>query len=342
MYKKVFLSSLLLLSFQEIQAQPFELTPVVGRNFFDSDTALKNANFFGIRATQYINCNNAIQLGYDHINSADYKSNVTTYNNRSLDRTIINPSSRTQDNNYNSGTNGSTNIDRYFINGVHDLYLPNPNIRPFVFAGLGYENVEHETNNLKSQGFFDAGAGLKIPFADNVNLYSEAKAIKKFDDSSLDFALALGVGFAFGQTISSAPATFVQSSSPEIEMLPQSTPVSVEPTTIVAQEPQIISNSVESVEEAQPIIVQEQTPAYDGEYYIQLAAIFHSNIHDDDNIINAIQDSGEPFSIKDAIISGRHAKLLLAGPYMSHQDAQSILPQMRTIQRGAFIKRIEN
>ncbi len=54
MYKKVFLSSILILSFSQIQANQLEITPVVGKNFFDSDTALKNANFFGIRATQYI------------------------------------------------------------------------------------------------------------------------------------------------------------------------------------------------------------------------------------------------------------------------------------------------
>ncbi len=258
-----------------------------------------------------------------------------------MDRSIINPSSESQNSNYSA--NGSTNIDRYFINGVHDVYLQNPNIRPFVFAGFGYENVEHETSRLKSQAFFDAGAGVKVPFADNINLYSEAKAIKKFDDSSLDFALALGVGFVFGQTISSSlPVAFVQPSVQNVEILPENdTVITKEPTTIV-QQVQPLNDTITVQEDQQLVEIQEQTPVYEGEYYIQLAAVFHSNIDDDDQIINAIQNRGEPFSIKDAEISGKNAKLLLAGPYLSYEDAKSVLPKMKKIQRGAFIKRIEN
>ncbi len=336
MYKKIFLSSFLIFGLQQLNAQPLELTPVIGKNFFDSDTTLKNANFFGIRASQYISCDTALQFGYDRISSADFKHGSAYYDERSLNaNTEDNSNNNTPENGYTQNSSQTqkqdTDIDRFFVNVLQDMYFPNPNIQPFIFAGLGYERVDQETNRLKSQGFVDAGAGLKIPFADNVHLYSAAKVLKKFDDSSLDIAIALGLGFTFGQTIANAPVVF-HPTQEVVELQPES-------TSIIVQEPQ--QESI--VKEAQPVIIQNDTASLAGEYYVQLAATFHSELENSNNhYIQALKETGEPFRIKNAMIHGQPAQLLLAGPYMSYQDARSALPQMRRIERGAFVKHIRD
>jgi len=78
--------------------------------------------------------------------------------------------------------------DRYYVD-------------PYLFAGLGYEYVDGSRKGFESQFFAQAGAGLKYPINNTLNLVTEFKALQIFDDHQNDenneFALLIGVSMPF-------------------------------------------------------------------------------------------------------------------------------------------------
>jgi hypothetical protein len=206
---------------------------------------------------------------------------------------------------------GNTDLHQFYINGVHELNTQFQELKPYVYGGFGYEHVTEEKNGLESQGFFDAGAGLKYRITDNINLISDIQAIKKFDDKSLDFLGSVGIGFLFGDSIKQAPEAFVQIQTDEMTLQPK--PIQMLPVTPVAE---------------------------DG-YYIQMAAAFKSELEKDcKHYIHEIHKAGFNHTVKDTTIRNKPVSLLLVGPYVSKADAKDDLRKLREIEQDAFIKHI--
>ena len=215
-----------------------------------------------------------------------------------------------------SSKSASTDIDRFYINGLHNITTNYSRLTPYVYAGFGYERVENEYNDLKSQGFFDAGLGLKFGITDRVSVLADVQGIKKFRDNDLDVLASLGLGFFFGGASQVAPETEVTEVTPEPRR--EITIVKVKPSTTTV----------------------EALPA--GDYYIQLAAAFNSDIEKGCHFTDELKKDGIDYQVKYITIKGKNASVLVTGPYASKEDAKEELFKIRKISKDAFVRTIRD
>lgn len=103
---------------------------------------------------------------------------------------------------YESGQ--ETKIIRGALNGVYTFDAVS-SIVPFAKCGFGFEKVTNSIPSVRDGLFLDAGAGLKVPFTENLALKAEAiymaKAAKNnagHADSNL--VAMVGLTFTFGDT----------------------------------------------------------------------------------------------------------------------------------------------
>ena len=150
----------------------YEVTPVIGYNIAEGNIELKDQWLIGAE----------LQLNDTNL---PFKPELSVlYTNADYDKSAY----------------GSTNIYRILLNGVYEFDKIDTMI-PFAKAGIGYEtmSVSHEENY--NSPFIDAGAGVKIPFTENLALKLEAVYMVKHNDSRWDNNLAFlaGLNFAFGK-----------------------------------------------------------------------------------------------------------------------------------------------
>lgn len=349
---------------------------MAGYNFTEDSGALDDAATAGIRYNKNIAPNTYIQLGYDRVFNSDYRKH-----NRATAKGVRSVSGDNDSSNDN-GTNGSvsnssaqiagTQLDRFYLNGLYEFCDENKLI-PYVFAGLGYENVRHEAYDLESGGFFDAGAGLKYQLNENLNLITEAKALKKFDNDDLDIVAGLGLGIMFGAAaIQTAPISeieTIQSATPDVmpSIIPAVAPLAtynaitppgpssayddldVVPieeegrfkTRAVFNEPSRSYNNFDVVPIEEEGRYNSRAMVNDGSYYIQVAALF-DGYRGDLSYSRKLDAAGLDHQLKNTTVSGRDVKLLLVGPYSSKTEAKVDLRRVRNIEKGAFIKKIES
>lgn len=351
-----------------------------GYNFTESSSALDDAAVAGIRYNKNIAPNTYIQLGYDRVFNADYRNfnSADTRNSRSVSgggATNENENengngkgSGSGDNGTDIGSNGnsalqsaSTQLDRFYLNGLYE-FCGEKKLTPYIFAGLGYENVRHESSDLESGGFFDAGAGVKYPINEDLNFITEAKALKKFDNNDLDIIAGIGIGMIFGAAVTqSAPTpetkrqhtvisantlqpplaterqTASLSSYDNLDVVPIASNSSFK-TRAVLNEPSqnYDSYDVVPIEERGQYISNSVERSED--YYIQIAALFNSNA--DSSYLQKLDNIGLNHQLKETTIRGKKVKLLLVGPYNSRADAKADLNSAKSIEKSAFVKKI--
>lgn len=361
-----------------------------GYNFTQDSNALDDAAVAGIRYNKNIAPNTYIQLGYDRVFNSDYRNHNNRVNTRSTRSVSGDTGSNGNGNDNNGNGNGnnngsdidsngdnasnnasqsaSTQLDRFYLNGLYEFCGENKLI-PYIFAGLGYENVRHESYNLESGGFFDAGAGLKYPLNDDLNLITEAKALKKFDNGDLDIVAGLGIGMMFGAAatqIAPTPAIEAQHSVPDVipSLIPSVAPLATyTETTIPTPSSNYDNLDVVPIEEKRSFktraILNEPSHAYNnydvvpieeeskytsttvvnnGNYYIQIAALFNST--GDLAYFKKLDNAGLNHQLKDTTVRGKDVKLLLVGPYNSMAEAKADLSNAKSIEKGAFVKKI--
>ncbi len=226
--------------------------------------------------------------------------------------------SSNQDQSLNS-TYASTDIDRFYINGLHHINTKYCRLKPYVYAGFGYERVEDEYAGLNSQGFFDAGLGLKYALSRNINVLADVQGVKKFDNYDLDVLASVGIGYLFGGMSQTAPETKVL-------------PISAAPrnVTVVKVAPTVITETEQVSEVMAPV----------GEYYVQLATTFTTDMQNGCKYIDQLKDRGIDYDIRYTTIKGKNAQILVVGPYSSIAEAKENLSMLKKISRNAFIKRI--
>lgn len=219
----------------------------------------------------------------------------------------------------NSSKSKSTDIDRFYINGLHNINLEYNRLTPYVYAGFGYERVDDEFNDYKSQGFFDAGMGLKFSINNKVSLLADIQGIKKFRDNDLDLLASIGLGFFFGADHQIAP-----------EVKAVTTPKPVREVTVIKVKPKAVSSAE---------VIQPALPA--GEYYIQLAAAFKTDLETGCHYTDELQKEGIDYDIKYTTIRGKNASILVVGPYNSKEEAKEDLAKIRKISKNAYIRKIK-
>jgi hypothetical protein len=355
-----------------------------GYNFTEDDGALDDAATIGIRYNKNVAPNTYVQLGYERVLNADYKKgakkvkrSVTDDYGNGGSGTGTGTSGTGGDNAGSNGTGsgnerptpntastkksaGGTQLDRFYLNGMYE-FCGASKLTPYLFGGLGYENVRHESSTLESGGFVNAGAGLKYQIGENLNLLTEAKALKKFDNDDLDIVAGVGIDMIFG-----AAAT---------QMVPVSEFEIAQPAVVPSIVPAVVPSIVPAdAPLATPVVVQQSVPAYNpmyenldvvtidnegedsinsrrtshrsynsngGDYYIQVAALFKNN-GANSKYFRKLDAQGLNHQLKSTTVRGKNINLLLVGPYSSKAEANADLGKVRSVERGAFIKRVKS
>lgn len=205
--KKLLLIPALLGTMAMASDAQYEITPVIGYNVAEGNLNLENEILTGIEA-QYTGCKLPIKPEFSALYSGGVESDD------------LNPSNK-------------TNILRLALNGVYNL-PETGNLIPFVKAGFGYETMNRHFADNSDGAFVDAGAGVKIPFTEDLALKLETIYMLKRNQGSAggtwgdsNLALLAGLNFAFGQKAATEPTPVAE---------PEPTPV-VEPEPATEPEP---------------------------------------------------------------------------------------------------------
>jgi len=228
--------------------------------------------------------------------------------------------------NLSNSSAGDTDINRFYINGLHNIHTRYSRLTPYVYGGFGYEHVSDELKDNDSQGFFNAGGGLKYNLTNRFNLLADVQGIKKFSNHDLDILGSIGIGFLFGNAFQPAPEAIVASGLEDV------TPVApVRKVTVVQVAPQPM---------AEPVIQEAIAPM--GEYYVQMAAGFKTDMETGCKHTRDLRNAGIDYDIKYTTIRGKNAAIVVVGPYETKQEAKSHLKELRKYSKDAFVKRIKN
>ena len=156
----------------------YQVTPYVGYNFNDSNSELKDHLGVGISLDTFLNERYGIRLGFENWFNSKYKG-------------------------YPSSTGmKNTDVYRYYVNGVinaNDVFQTYFDVAPYLFGGIGYENVDKACIGEESQGFTNVGLCIRFPLNEDISIVSEAKAIQKWKNKDVDIVGNIGVGYSFGQ-----------------------------------------------------------------------------------------------------------------------------------------------
>ncbi len=225
----------------------------------------------------------------------------------------------------------STDIDRFYINGLHNITTNYNRLTPYVYAGFGYERVDKEYNDYRSQGFFDAGMGLKFGINDRVSLLADLQGIKKFRDNDLDILASIGLGFFFGADHQAVPEKIVEPATPVVAPKREVTIIKVHHNNITVAPKEV---------KEEPMTIKEKATGK-GSYYIQLETAFKTDIEKDSPYVKKLKKEGIDYDIKYVTVKGKNAARLVTGPYSSKAEAKEELAKMREISKGAFIVKIK-
>ena len=202
MKKIILIPALLLSSLAFATDYNYEVTPVVGYNFAQKQTALDNNELYG-GEIQYNGFSSPIkpELSFLYSPSVDF------------DTTRLNAETG------KSYTSAKSDIFRTAINGVYE-YDKFTNFIPLAKAGLGYEEMADTFSgkNINS-AFADFGVGAKIPFTKQIALKLEALYMLKNNKHDWDNNLALlaGLNIAFGSKASPVVEKTVE---PDLNVIP--------------------------------------------------------------------------------------------------------------------------
>ena len=298
----------------KLQAQPTEVILQVGENITDADSLMKNATLLGIRVNHYFRTNDALMLGYDYISNAKFSAKAYEHPEKIPEGYILNPA-------YREPT--ESDADRFYLNILHNFHLEQNNLLLFAFGGLGYERILENCEGLKSQGFINAGGGFKNEIAPNILFTAEANLLQKFDWDHYDLSLSLGIGYIFNHH-NITPADPISELTAMDKVTPKPKKVIIIKNPDVLQINQSIKTKI--------TVKTSHTPIHNEHFYVQLAAVSHVN----PAYLKKLQNMGESYQLK----KRNGVTLLLAGPYKSYHIAKIKAQKLKSIDKGAFVKKM--
>ena len=162
----------------------YEISPVIGYNVPEGNLNLDNDIIGGVEV-QFNGLDSAIKPELFILHSNGVKSeNLAASEVNSADK---------------------TNITRVGVNGVYE-FTESTAVIPFAKAGVGYETMSQSVTNNSDGAFVDAGAGVKVPFTENLALKLEALYMLKYNDNSAggnwgdsNLAVLAGLTYSFGK-----------------------------------------------------------------------------------------------------------------------------------------------
>jgi len=188
MMKRAWMTSALLAAQIAAASQyNFEVSPVVGIGIPEGNILLENETIIG----------GEIQI--NNLFSFPIKPELSAYYATDTDYSYEPPAPTPPLFLSPADMSASTNIWRLGMGAVYD-YTEEGRFRPFAKIGAGYENMSDPLYGNKNGAYGDVGAGVKIPFGEQVALKLEAIYMLKPNGGRYDsnlLALA-GLSFAFG------------------------------------------------------------------------------------------------------------------------------------------------
>ena len=306
-----FMLSAIFLIVSSLGAYPTQFIFSLGKNYPGSKSILENAALMGVRITHYFAEKSALRLGYEHICQSDFKYDPNK------DETpppgyILNPDYKAPDNSH---------LDRFYLNAQYDFTIPLTIIDAYVFGGLGYERIYEEVKDLDSQSFVNAGVGLQTHIQQNLLLTAELNHIQKFDCDLHDTTVSVGLGYI----IDGKGYTTIQKSTktPTITPKPAAQTVTVQPAPTLHPKLKRIPKIKDT---------KNNFPSSYVKYYVQLAAAQHLN----KAYIKKLKLLEEPYTLK----KQNGVTLLLAGPYKNYRTAKIKSIKLKSIDEGAFVKKL--
>ncbi|GEM_PF-5040241 len=309
-HPKLILSAILLIV-SSLGATPTQFIFSMGKNYPDTHSILDNAALLGVRVTHYLTPSTALRLGYQHVCESDFKYNPDK-DNTPPPGYILNPDYKAPD---------SSHLDRFFLNAQYDFTIPLTIVEAYVFGGLGYERVYQEVEDLDSQSFVNAGAGIQAHIRQNILFTAELNYIQKFDCDLHDTTVSVGLGYI----IDGKGYTTVR--TPEEVTTPTPKPSA---QTIAIQPAQTLQTKLKRIPKIKD--TAHDTATDNAKYYVQLAVATHPN----PDYIRKIKLLQEPYVLK----KQNGITLLMAGPYKDYRTAKIKSVKLKSIDEGAFVKKL--
>ncbi len=157
----------------------YSVTPMFGgveplnKEFLDDSTSL------GARLGYNIDEKQTLELGYDFMDSIDYRR--------------VTPG---QD----------TDSHQFSLNYLYHFLDSNDRVRPYLLAGLGAQDFTNNKAGLKDGGIGNLGLGLKVLITEALALRLEARDFIRFDDGGHTLAYTAGLAIPFGKVEKETPA----------------------------------------------------------------------------------------------------------------------------------------
>ena len=177
MKKLLLIPALMLGSMALANDYAYEISPMVGYNMAEGNVGIKgDDHFLG-----------GVELQYN-LPDSHFSPEFSVLYSPSVDN--------------DNGTD--TSVTRALLNGVYSFDAMN-SVVPFVKAGAGYEFVGNDANQNDLDGIaLDAGAGVKVPFTQNLAFKAEAMYIAKVGQNhnaraDNNLLVLAGLNYAFGE-----------------------------------------------------------------------------------------------------------------------------------------------
>lgn len=320
-----------------VYAVKIEVMPTVGKAFKAEDDKLKDDEIlYGIRGTIFLNDEVGIQAAFE----ASTSNEVGSVAQRAL--------------------GAKTDIERVSANIVYEKNT-GTRIRPYGIIGIGNESTHGliaPASNQGSQGFIQAGAGLKFGLTKRVDLVTEAKWMRKLSNNDDDIIATIGLGVNTGSTKTAAQVPSVQATSDVqnainlAEFRKLSEKKSIDSVAAVVVEESVVAIESVVVEQSIPanaIILDEEIAldeevtetiqtfgleATDSGYYVQLAALFKGK---GESLTNRLEQKDYHYVLHNVEKRGREATLVLVGPYESRVEAGVAMKYLKRLKSDAFI-----
>ncbi len=332
------------------QAVKLEIMPTISKAFdADKDSLKDDEILYGLRTNLFLNNEVAIQAGFE----ASTSNVMSDGGKTDIERVMLNLVLEKD--------LGSKIIPYALIGGGYEKV---------------HRSSTPSTND-DSQGFANLGIGLKYNINHRINILTEARLLRKLENDDNDVVATIGLGVKLGEikkrrshvpsitetsdaenAISLAKLREIQenrkkmlSQQPKTVEVPRNEVIAQEVSTVTTMQAysqinEIPSNAIildehESIEDNMGVqtyidnsTVSSDESHSDTGYYVQLAALFEGK---GESLILRLEQKNYHYMLHNVQRFGKHATLVLVGPYQSRSEAGIALRYLKRLKSDAFI-----
>ncbi len=306
MKTKILLLSIAVLLSSHLSAKKIVMTPTIGKQLSTPDKDLTDDEvLIGVGVRAYLNKNYAIDMKF-----ASSDSNLM-------------------------GDGGKTDIERGSLNLYYDVFS-DAKVSPYLFAGAGYEQLHRTYKNIKSQPFYQAGAGLRMDLTKSIELSTEAKYLKKSKTKTKEFIATMGIGVIVGnecQEVNHLSTSEKKIPCKTYQNLAKNVNLTPNPAIKAKQNNKSFFNDEVSYANRTKQITKISTKKVPSGNYIQIASL-----HDKTNIKNTIH-SLKKSGYKIKLLKRSRLTTVLVGPYKKSSISR-VYSKIKHQHRDAFYKKL--